>query len=147
MMQTKRLKISGRQNNPLSQAIWTRCILGFLIFAFLVLHGCSAMPLAGSCSNDELSPISSMIGLYQGPLDHLSSVRFGGCPMYPNCSEYSLSAIEKHGMILGWLMTCDRLMRCGRDELELSPLIIADGKVKTFDSVDRNDEWLHRDQP
>jgi uncharacterized protein len=63
--------------------------------------------------------------------------------MFPNCSEYALSAIRKHGVILGWFMTCDRLMRCGRDEISISPEIIVDGKLKTLDPLDRNDEWLY----
>jgi uncharacterized protein len=115
--------------------------------AFLLFTGCSTCIKPGRHSNltpvsDEVSPISSMIYFYQGPMDHLSSVRFGECPMFPHCSAYALSAIEKHGVLLGWFMTCDRLMRCGRDEIDISPEIIVDGKVKTFDPVDRNDKWF-----
>jgi len=36
--------------------------------------------------------------------------------MYPGCSSYSAASINEHGMLLGALMTCDRLIRCGRDQ-------------------------------
>jgi len=41
-------------------------------------------------------------------------------------------------------MTFDRLMRCGRDELYLSPEIIVDGKSKCYDPVKNNDFWWYR---
>jgi uncharacterized protein len=124
-----------------------RAIYLILIIVCLVFNGCAAFSNLGSNSTaqssiDESSPVSIMIRFYQGPMDHFSPVRFGECPMYPHCSEYALDAIQTHGVIIGWFMTCDRLMRCGRDEINLSPEIIVDGKGKTFDPVDRNDIWL-----
>jgi len=38
----------------------------------------------------------------------------------------------------------DRLMRCGRDKLYLSPEIIVDGKSKCYDPVKNNDFWWYR---
>ncbi|OPX40500.1 MAG: hypothetical protein B1H13_07225 [Desulfobacteraceae bacterium 4484_190.3] len=61
--------------------------------------------------------------------------------LYPSCSEYSLQCFKKHGAFIGYMMTCDRLMRCGRDELYLSPGIIVDGKLKCRDPVENNDFW------
>jgi putative membrane protein insertion efficiency factor len=63
------------------------------------------------------------------------------CPMHPSCSSYSFEAFKKHGPLKGWIMTCDRLMRCGRDELRLGPPIIAKEKTKTYDPVKNNDFW------
>jgi putative component of membrane protein insertase Oxa1/YidC/SpoIIIJ protein YidD len=63
------------------------------------------------------------------------------CPMYPSCSTYSGEAFHKHGPILGWIMTCDRLMRCGRDELDRSARIEKGGKSYCYDPVDGNDFW------
>ncbi len=40
-------------------------------------------------------------------------------------------------------MTHDRLMRCGRDELKLSPSAIVDGKWKCIDPVGNNDFWWY----
>lgn len=61
--------------------------------------------------------------------------------MYPSCSEYALSAISKHGALIGWIMTIDRLMRCGRDEIYLSPEIMVNGQWKIYDTVEQNDFW------
>lgn len=63
------------------------------------------------------------------------------CPMHPSCSKYSLEAFQKHGILMGWIMTCDRLMRCGRDELKLSPPVMSGGKSRTRDSLTNNDFW------
>lgn len=89
----------------------------------------------------EADPLSLVSRLYQGPLNHLSAVRYGECPMYPSDSEYSLQSIQKHGMLAGWIMTMDRLMRCGRDETKLSPEVLINGKWKTDDPVEQNDFW------
>jgi hypothetical protein len=61
--------------------------------------------------------------------------------MYPSDSEYSLQSIKKHGMLAGWVMSMDRLMRCGRDETRLSPGVFVNGKWKTYDPVEKNDFW------
>jgi uncharacterized protein len=63
------------------------------------------------------------------------------CPMHPSCSTYSLEAIKKHGPLKGWVLTCDRLIRCGRDETKLGPPIIAGDKTRTNDPVKNNDFW------
>jgi putative component of membrane protein insertase Oxa1/YidC/SpoIIIJ protein YidD len=152
MLTTSRLKKINKVINSVLNSFAVTCArLGLTAIALLLITGCCGFPLQGlapsqTCPADELSPLSGLILFYQGPMDHLSSVRFGDCPMFPHCSEYALSAIQKHGMIIGWFMTCDRLMRCGRDEMDLSPQIIVDGKVKAFDPLDRNDEWLTNDR-
>ena len=92
-------------------------------------------------AENVLSPGSFIFRLYEDGLDHLSAVRAGECPMYPSCSSYSKQVMVKHGVAVGWVMTADRLMRCGRDEMELSPLIYVDGKWKYYDPVERNDFW------
>lgn len=91
--------------------------------------------------DDPGSFAGALIHIYQGPLNHLAAVKDGGCPMHPNCSSYSLEAFAKYGPLMGWIMTCDRLMRCGRDECDLSPEIIVDGRWKTLDTLDHNDAW------
>ena len=61
------------------------------------------------------------------------------CPMYPSCSHYGFEAIQKHGLLRGWFMTCDRLLRCGRDELRLSRPIIIEGKKYCHDPLSQNE--------
>ncbi|MCP3940086.1 MAG: membrane protein insertion efficiency factor YidD [Desulfobacteraceae bacterium] len=79
-----------------------------------------------------------LIQFYQ---DHLSAADGHRCPMSPSCSEYAARAIKKHGLFVGWIMACDRLVRCGRDEVTISPLRFVNGKSYTFDPVDANDFW------
>ncbi len=70
---------------------------------------------------------------------YISPVIGDRCPMYPSCSHYSTEAFKKHGPIMGIIMTCDRLMRCGRDETKLSPAVVVDGERYYFDPVENND--------
>ncbi|MFO7643764.1 MAG: membrane protein insertion efficiency factor YidD [Desulfosarcina sp.] len=80
-----------------------------------------------------------VVGVYRGPLNHLKAVRRGdGCPMHPTCSQYSQEAVARFGFATGWMMTMDRLMRCGRDETRLAPRILVNGKLKYHDPVDNN---------
>lgn len=111
---------------------------------FSLLFSCASSKEVTKESDTKFDPLYSIVKFYQGPLNHLSAVRRGECPMYPSCSEYSKESIRKHGMIIGWMMTCDRLMRCGRDETKISPIIIVSGKWKYYDPVERNDFWWNK---
>lgn len=95
---------------------------------------------------DGAPAASPLIRFYRGPLDHLSSVRQGQCPMHPSCSEYADQAIAKHGPLIGWTMALDRLMRCGRDETRRNRKIRVNGDVLFYDPVEENDEWWFRSQ-
>jgi len=64
------------------------------------------------------------------------------CPMHPSCSQYALDAIQKHGSIIGWVMTCDRLMRCGMDETRHTPPARVGRRILSYDPVENNDFWL-----
>ena len=63
------------------------------------------------------------------------------CPMTPSCSSYAIEAMQRHGAVKGWIMACDRLMRCGHDELKLSPPVRTRQGVRCLDPVDNNDFW------
>ena len=102
----------------------------------ILLFSCAAQGI-----HKGLTPFSALVAFYRGPLNHLSAVRHGQCPMYPSCSEYARQAIEKHGEAVGWVMACDRLLRCGRDEMRLSRRIFINDEWKYYDSVERNDFW------
>ena len=112
----------------------------FLIL-FSLIVSCSYSNSMQTETDRGTDPLSLMTRFYRGPLNHLSAVRYGECPMYPSDSEYSLQSIQKHGMLIGWIMTMDRLMRCGRDETRLSPEVLINGKWKTYDPVGKNDFW------
>ncbi|PID40018.1 MAG: hypothetical protein CR984_05370 [Proteobacteria bacterium] len=64
------------------------------------------------------------------------------CPMQPSCSAYARQAMRRHGSIMGWIMACDRLMRCGRDELKHSPSVNTPHGRRCQDPLDNNDFWL-----
>jgi putative component of membrane protein insertase Oxa1/YidC/SpoIIIJ protein YidD len=123
-----------------------RAIQKILTIAVVILFACLLL----SCSHSDGVKkemrksdglYSSILEIYRGPLNHLSAVRRGECPMYPSCSEYSRLAIRKHGFAVGWAMTVDRLMRCGRDELKQAPRIFVDGGWRYYDPVENNDFW------
>ncbi|MEN8243510.1 MAG: membrane protein insertion efficiency factor YidD [Thermodesulfobacteriota bacterium] len=66
------------------------------------------------------------------------------CMMHPSCSHYSSQAFKKHGFIKGWVMTSDRLLRCGRDEKHIAEQIIIDNQAYVFDPLQQNDFWWSR---
>ncbi|MDY6880911.1 MAG: membrane protein insertion efficiency factor YidD [Thermodesulfobacteriota bacterium] len=112
-----------------------------LFLAALGLLISCAHPSESPKGDNDVSPAAFLIKFYQGPLNHLSSVKQSGCPMYPSCSEYSIRCVQKHGFFMGWIMTCDRLMRCGRDEMALSSRIFVNGEWKHYDPLEMNDFW------
>jgi len=119
-----------------------KILLLLIIFSFFL--SCASPGAVKKEPGDGFNPLQSIIRFYQGPLNHLSAVKRAECPMYPSCSNYSKQCFEKHGLFIGWMMTCDRLMRCGRDELRLSPWIFVDGKLKCYDPVNDNDFWWYK---
>jgi len=80
----------------------------------------------------------SALSLYQHFISRADGDR---CPMYPTCSRYAKQAFEKEGFIRGWILTCDRLLRCGRDETRLSRSVTIDGVRHTYDPLDANTFW------
>jgi putative component of membrane protein insertase Oxa1/YidC/SpoIIIJ protein YidD len=112
-----------------------------LLILFSPIASCTYSQSIQAETDSGADPLSLVVRFYRGPLNHLSAVRYGECPMYPSDSEYSLQSIKKHGMFAGWVMLMDRLMRCGRDETRLSPEVFVNGKWKTYDPVEKNDFW------
>ena len=112
----------------------------FILFACLFVS-CSHSDGVEKETRKSAGVYSSILEIYRGPLNHLSAVRRGKCPMYPSCSEYSRLAIQKHGFAVGWAMTMDRLMRCCRDEIKLAPKIFINGDWRYYDPVESNDFW------
>jgi len=106
-----------------------------------ILSSCVLLEAAREAPGNDDNFLAATIQVYRGPLNHLSAVRRGTCPMYPSCSVYSKQAIKKHGMIIGWIMAADRLMRDGRDEMKLSPQIFVNGILLHYDPVEINDYW------
>jgi putative component of membrane protein insertase Oxa1/YidC/SpoIIIJ protein YidD len=63
------------------------------------------------------------------------------CPMYPSCSHYAQEAFDQHGAVLGWVLTLDRLLRCGRDETRSDTPMKIHGVRYTYDPLKANTFW------
>jgi len=118
-----------------------RKTLALCSLLFSLIASCADPWTLKNESGEGFNPLLSIVQFYRGPLNHLSAVKQGKCPMYPSCSAYSIQCLQKHGFFIGWMMSCDRLMRCGRDEMRLSPKILSNGKLKCNDPVEDNDFW------
>ncbi|MEW6669857.1 MAG: membrane protein insertion efficiency factor YidD [Thermodesulfobacteriota bacterium] len=117
------------------------CLLASLcLFPLPVLGEEGAKGEAGS-ESPGFNLGASLVSLFR---DHLSAVDSDRCPSYPTCSSYSVEAFRKHGFVMGWLMTVDRLIHEGREETAVSPLIYSEGQWKIYDPVQNNDFWWHR---
>lgn len=89
-----------------------------------------------SKNNRDASFLDQSIRIYQKYLSRSDGDR---CPMYPSCSAYARQAFKTHGPIKGWILTTDRLLRCGHDEVDLSDRIRINGKYVTPDPLNNND--------
>ena len=117
------------------------CRLTALAAAVLFSVSCArtAVRTDASAGTGHATVLQTALRWYRGPLDHLSAVRAGTCPMYPSCSAYGLQAVDAHGAVKGWLMIVDRLIRCGRDETGYAPMVFVDGRWKYYDPLEKND--------
>ena len=73
----------------------------------------------------------------------ISPVIGSRCPMYPSCSAYSIEAIEKHGALIGFVMTADRLIH-EVNEQDHAPVIKKEGRWRYYDPVSNNDFWWYK---
>lgn len=97
-----------------------------------------ALLLVMSGANAEEKTTFSLIKFYQ---TYISPVDGDRCPMTPSCSQYTKDAIEKHGLIKGWVMGCDRVVRCGRDTCKHVPSVKTGDSIQYHDPVEANDFW------
>ncbi len=116
-----------------------------MVVLIALLVSLSPFTALGQEDNVGAPPQADDGGFFSAGVDvfrrQISPIDGDRCPMYPSCSRYSLDAVDKHGLLMGWIMTCDRLLRCGRDELSLSPPVIVDDERRCYDPVKDNDFW------
>ena len=98
---------------------------------------------AGGCTSREEVSVASHIGAFFARFygAHISPLDGKECPSVPTCSSYSAQAFRKHGFVMGWLMTVDRLLHEGYEETRVSPVIQVNGRRKIYDPVENNDFW------
>jgi putative component of membrane protein insertase Oxa1/YidC/SpoIIIJ protein YidD len=63
------------------------------------------------------------------------------CPMYPSCSRYAATVFERYNPVTAWVLTCDRLLRCGHDETRSAPQVLVNGAPHAYDPVEANTFW------
>jgi hypothetical protein len=120
---------------------------GFLLFAAFMVNTPLAFGDKAESGSEIIPEPEKPRGVAQRLLsfyrDNISAVDSDRCPSHPTCSSYSAEAFRKHGFVMGWLMTVDRLIHEGREESVVSPRIRSDGRWKIYDPVENNDFWWH----
>jgi len=86
------------------------------------------------------APFKGILRFYQKFISPYDGNR---CPMYPTCSQYSMNAINKHGPIIGIIMTADRLIH-EANEMDYAPLVQIGESTRFYDPVSNNDFWWYR---
>ena len=118
-----------------------RLISTLLVLGLLILGSYGktfAEPASPPDGGRDLNPLLWLVDLYR---DHISPLDGDRCPSLPTCSSYSVQAMEKHGLFIGWMMTVDRLIHEGQEETKVSPVVYYEGKWRIFDPVHNNDFW------
>lgn len=83
-------------------------------------------------SDDGTQPTRLMIRGYQ---EYVGTTKGNPCPMSPSCSHYSLNAYRLRPPIVAFLMTVDRLNRCGHDLIHYDVIVLHD-RVFRYDPVE-----------
>lgn len=117
-------------------------LVSFYCTLFVLVNLSSCTTLSDPPDQKTIAPVAIALNLYQ---TYISPVDGHRCRMYPSCSAYSRQAFEKHGFVKGWVLTSDRLMRCGRSEMSVSSRIVIGGRIYCDDSLSNNDFWWYRD--
>lgn len=68
--------------------------------------------VAQMSKSEESNHLVDDIRLYQ---KYLSSALGSSCGMYPSCSNYGVASFQQRPIVMGFVKTSDRLMRCGHD--------------------------------
>ncbi len=126
----------GRTSNPASGWPFSKSVTLVMVVALAL--GAVSPALAGGRKEATDSSLTSSLDLIRSVLTRADSDR---CPMTPSCSAYARQAFRRHGALMGWIMTCDRLLRCGRDEKRLAPHIRINGRIFIYDPIENNDFW------
>lgn len=133
-----------------------RLVGGLLLLSLLcgtVVRGAEANAMRAPKSLSRPSQTATTppaVSLPAGVFDHLlrffqqviSPVDGARSNMYPTGSAYARQVIQKHGALLGIMLTTERLMHEG-NEGKVSPRIQKHGVWRIYDPVEANDWWWH----
>jgi putative component of membrane protein insertase Oxa1/YidC/SpoIIIJ protein YidD len=113
----------------------------------LVLYILTGMILTASAHGDdaeipgEYNYSDAVLKIFNTTVSPVDGDR---CQMYPSCSEYAKQAIDKHGLFIGWIMACDRLVRCGGDETDIAEEVYVNRRPHCYDPLKNNDFWMEK---
>ncbi len=116
-------------------------IFFFLVFAIIPPNGSAESSKRESVQQRQEAEPAPFVFPIQVFRNFISGADGDRCAMVPACSTYALEAVKKHGSIIGWVMTCDRLMRCGLDETRHTPPVRVGRRILSSDPVENNDFW------
>ena len=111
--------------------------------AAIVLVFLPVQPIQAGAANEADPPgaWSSPLTMFQRVISRADGDR---CPMAPSCSHYAATAFENHHPVTAWILTCDRLLRCGHDEVRLAPRVWIGGRSRALDPVAANTFWWRK---
>ena len=118
-------------------------ILGVVLVLVFSVFPAQAGEMGDSAAVGDTQPPawSSPLTFFQRVISKADGDR---CPMYPSCSHYAATVFKRYNPVAAWIMTCDRLLRCGHDEVRLAPQVLLKGGARTYDPVQANTFWWRK---
>jgi uncharacterized protein len=114
------------------------CICCVVVAQLLLTLNVLPAEAEGEAGVADAATWSSPLILFQRVISRADGDR---CPMAPSCSHYAATAFRRHHPVTAWILTCDRLLRCGHDEVRMAPGVRIDGRTRTLDPVAANTFW------
>lgn len=133
-----------RQNQQIIGSGWIRMsvLLAGVITGTATAALAGAVPVSSQRASEQQSSfIDIPLRFFQKVISPVDGPR---CNSYPTCSTYARQSVAKHGALMGWIMTCDRLMRDGRDDNRLLPKVRIGGHDYADDPLRNNDFWWYQ---
>jgi hypothetical protein len=93
----------------------------------------------GASTDASIYPLVLLIRFYRA---FISPAVASSCTFVPSCSAYGLQAFQKHGTLLGSVMTVERIMRNHQIDADQYSLVQTDGGIYQWDPVEANDFWF-----
>jgi len=118
-------------------------ILGvLLVLTFSAFFAQAGEMDKSSAGGDSQPPVwSSPLTFYQRVISRADGDRD---PMFPSCSTYAATVFKRYNPVTAWILTSDRLLRCGHDEVRLAPQVYLKGGARTYDPVEANTFWWRK---
>lgn len=119
----------------------SRALLIILLLVGLVLTSAAMATEPKPARTGHKQPDSEWSAPFRFYQKTISRADGNRCAMHPSCSRYAQDAFKRHNFFKAWVLTSDRLLRCGHDETRLSPKVRVKGKVKSYDPLSANTFW------